>query len=98
MDISIQTIDQLSTHLKALRHACGMSQGELAKRLGLSQSRLARIEGKPESIRVDQLLQLLNAMDVSLVLATKTGTSLPAGLEANAKASAARKTQPAPEW
>ena len=64
----LQVPSQLSSHLRALRKAKGWSQAELGKRLGLSQARVARIEGEPLSISVEQLLRVLAALDVGVAL------------------------------
>ncbi len=58
----IHTPNQLAAHLRALRLAKGLNQTELATMLGLTQSRVARIEKDPLSIRVDQLLRILAAL------------------------------------
>lgn len=68
MDYPIQTPLQLSTHLRALRKARGLSQAELGSRLGVGQTRVARIEGNPTAVSVEQLLELLGALGVRLVL------------------------------
>ena len=62
MGYALQIPSQLSSHLRALRKAKGLSQAELGKRLGLSQARVARIEGDPLSISVEQLLSVLTAL------------------------------------
>ena len=64
----LQIPSQLSSHLRALRKAKGWSQAELGRRLGLSQARVARIEGEPLSISVEQLLRVLAALDVGVAL------------------------------
>ena len=68
MDYTLQIPSQLSSHLRALRKAKGLSQRELGKRLGLSQTRVARIEGAPLSISVDQLLRVFTALGVRVTL------------------------------
>lgn len=68
MGYPLQTPSQLSSHLRALRKAKGLSQAALGKRLGLSQARVARIEGDPLSISVDQLLSVLTALGVRVTL------------------------------
>lgn len=68
MDYPIQTTLQLSTHLRALRKARGLSQAELGSRLGVGQTRVARIEGNPTAVSVEQLLEVLGALGVRLVL------------------------------
>lgn len=83
MGYTLQVPSQLSSHLRALRKARGLSQAELGKRLGLSQARMARIEGDPLSISVEQLLQVFAALGVQLNLqplpADPPGTSSPVG-------------------
>lgn len=68
MRYTIQTPSQLSTHFRALRKARGLSQAALGARLGLSQTRIARIEGDPLSISVEQLLRILSALGVQVSL------------------------------
>jgi HTH-type transcriptional regulator/antitoxin HipB len=68
MGYTLQVPAQLSSHLRALRKAKGLSQAELGKRLGLSQARVARIEGDPLAISVEQLLQVFAALGVQLIL------------------------------
>lgn len=74
MDYFLQTASQLSSHLRALRKAKGLSQAELGKRLGLSQARVARIEGDPLAIGVEQLLRVLAALGTQVML-----TPVPSG-------------------
>lgn len=64
----VQIPSQLSSHLRALRKARGLSQAALASRLGLSQTRVARIEGDPLAISVEQLLRVLAALGVQVSL------------------------------
>ena len=68
MDYVIQTPLQLSSHLRALRKARGLSQASLGLALGVGQTRVARIEGSPTAISVEQLLEVLSALGVRLVL------------------------------
>lgn len=70
MDYAIQTPGQLGSHLRALRKAKGLSQAALGARLGLSQARIARIEGDPLSVGVGQLFQLLAALGARVSLQT----------------------------
>lgn len=60
---------QLSTHLKSLRRAHGLTQAQLGTRIGVKQARIADIERNPGAISVDQLLQLLHALETRLLLA-----------------------------
>jgi HTH-type transcriptional regulator/antitoxin HipB len=64
----VQTPSQLSIHLRALRRAKGLSQADLGTKLSLSQARVARIEGNPLSISVEQLLRVFSALGVRMGL------------------------------
>ena len=74
----IQTSAQLSVHIKSLRKARGLTQSALGERLGVKQVRVAEIEKNPGSVSLDQLLELLHALDARLLLAdTKRYASAP---------------------
>lgn len=68
MDHLLQLPDQLALHLKSLRKAAGVSQAELAQRLGVSQSRVAAIERDPAAISVRQLMEILQLLDADLLM------------------------------
>jgi HTH-type transcriptional regulator/antitoxin HipB len=65
----IQAPDQLSVHIKSLRKARGLTQSALGERIGVKQVRVADIENNPGSVSLDQLLQILHALDARLLLA-----------------------------
>lgn len=73
-DFPIQTGKQLSTHLRALRKNLDLTQAQLGVRLGVEQARIGKIERNPGSISVDQLLELLAALEANLLLRPKTRT------------------------
>ena len=66
MKNAVKTTGQLGPLLKQLRLNRGMSQAALGARIGLSQERISRIESRPESITVDQLLTLMMALEATL--------------------------------
>jgi HTH-type transcriptional regulator / antitoxin HipB len=68
MDCIVNFADQLKQHLRSLRRARGLTQTQLAHRLGVVQSRVAAIESKPETISVEYLFKVLAALDVQLIL------------------------------
>ena len=68
MKTSITTSGQLGPLLKQLRLEKGLSQAALGAKIGLSQERVSRIESRPESITVDQLLTVLMALDAALAV------------------------------
>jgi HTH-type transcriptional regulator/antitoxin HipB len=88
MGLTLQIPSQLSSHLRAWRKARGLSQAALGKRLGLSQARMARIEGDPLSVSVEQLLAVLTALEVRVTL--DASPPQPAVVQAVRKTPAAR--------
>lgn len=69
--LPLQSPAQLSAHLKSLRKTRGLTQAQLARRLGIRQSRLADIENHPETVSSAQLLDLLAALGVEVLLRLK---------------------------
>jgi HTH-type transcriptional regulator / antitoxin HipB len=65
----VQTPSQLSVHIKSLRKARGLTQAALGQRVGVKQVRVADIENNPGAVSLDQLLQVLHALDARLLLA-----------------------------
>lgn len=65
----IQTPAQLSVHIKSLRKARGLTQAALGQRLGVKQVRMADIENNPGAVSLEQLMQVLHALDARLLLA-----------------------------
>jgi HTH-type transcriptional regulator / antitoxin HipB len=64
----VQTSAQLSVHIKSLRKARGLTQTALGQRLGVKQVRMADIEKNPGAVSLDQLMQVLHALDARLQL------------------------------
>ena len=65
--------------LQSARKAAGRSQAELAPLVGLSQSRLSKLEQNPGTLTLDQLLALCGALGLELTVqpraeAAATGT------------------------
>lgn len=64
----IQTPLQLADHLRSLRKARGLTQGQLGELMGLDQSRIAKIERNPRLVSAGQLMELLAALRVRILL------------------------------
>lgn len=64
---------QLGPLLQSARKSAGLSQTELAQRLGVSQSRISAMELDPGTINVDQLLALLAALNHEILVQPKNG-------------------------
>lgn len=71
----VSTPIQLSQTLKALRHACGLSQEEAGHLLGVNQKRLARIEAAPERTSFEQISRLVTALGGRLEVSVVTTTT-----------------------
>lgn len=57
--------------LRSRRQSLGLSQTALGARIGLSQERISAIERKPESVALDQLLDLMMALGCELAVHTR---------------------------
>lgn len=62
---------QLGPIIQSARKSAGLSQTELAQRLGISQSRISAMELDPGSINVEQLLALLAALNHEVLVQPK---------------------------
>ena len=63
---------QLGPLIQSARKSAGLSQTQLAQRLGISQSRISAMELDPGSINVEQLLALLAALNHEVLVQPKT--------------------------
>lgn len=99
MDHLLQLPDRLALHLKSLRKAAGVSQAELAQRLGVSQSRVAAIERDPAAISVRQLMEILQLLDADLLMRPRAdAVASPASASVPVPVPAALKVaEPAPQ-
>jgi len=68
MDYPVALTSQLKHHLRSLRKARGLTQADLARRLGVVQSRVADIEANPGAVSVEQLTQVLTMLNAQLVV------------------------------
>jgi HTH-type transcriptional regulator / antitoxin HipB len=80
----IQTAEQLQPILAAFRKTAGITQADLAMRLGVTQQTYSAAERNAANMSVAKLMAVLNALDVELVLQPKTAkaASAPSKLSA----------------
>jgi HTH-type transcriptional regulator / antitoxin HipB len=79
--------DQIGPLIKSARRAARLSQSQLARRLGISQSRMSAMELDPGSINTEQLLAMLAALDLEVLVQSRSGSD-----------AGGRKPPPQPEW
>lgn len=84
----VQTAGQLPLLLKAFRKEAGLTQGEAAMRLGVTQQTLSALERNAGKVSAERLLQLLGILGVEMVLQEKI---YPRGHEAD-------PDRNAPQW
>ena len=71
----MRTAEQLSILLQAFRRESGLTQGEVALRLGVTQQTYSTLERNAESVGVARLLKLLGILGVELVLSKPTSAA-----------------------
>lgn len=65
---TVRTPDHLPTLLQAFRKEAGLTQREVALRLGVTQQTYSAMERNAEKIGAARLLKMLNILGVELVL------------------------------
>ncbi|MBU3711309.1 MAG: helix-turn-helix transcriptional regulator [Limnohabitans sp.] len=68
---TIQTADQLKPIIAGFRKSAGLTQEDLAMRLGITQQTYSAAERNASNMSVSKLLTVLNALGVELVLQPK---------------------------
>jgi len=59
---------QIGATVTGRRKHLKLSQTQVASQLALSQNRLSELESRPETLTVEQLLALLNALGLEMVV------------------------------
>jgi HTH-type transcriptional regulator / antitoxin HipB len=65
---------QVGATLLGRRKALGLSQAQVAEKLGLSQNRISELEKEPDTLTVQQLLALANVLGLELTIAERPST------------------------
>lgn len=78
-EYALRTADQLPGLLQSFRKACGLTQADVAARLGITQQTLSALERNATAVSAARLLKLLSILGVELVLRQPSGASLKAG-------------------
>lgn len=75
---TVRTADQLPTLLQAFRKQAGLTQREVALRLGVAQQTYSALERNADTVGAARLLKLLNILGVELVLGKPDANPVPA--------------------
>jgi len=68
---TIQTAEQLKPIIAGFRKSAGLTQADMAVRLGITQQTYSVAERNASNMSVNKLLTVLNALVVELVLQSK---------------------------
>jgi len=74
---TVRTADQLPTLLQAFRKEVGLTQTEVALRLGVTQQTYSALERNADTVGAARLLRLLNILGVDLVLGKSSSPPKP---------------------
>lgn len=71
----VHTAEQLPALLKAFRKESGLTQTQVATRLGVTQQTLSALERNAHKVSAERLLHLLSILDVEMVLQGKESSA-----------------------
>jgi HTH-type transcriptional regulator/antitoxin HipB len=72
--ISIRTARDLGAAIKEARKTRGFSQSALARKVGVHQPKISAIERGAPGVRVGLILQVLRALDLSIMTGQEAST------------------------
>ena len=67
-EFTVRTSEHLSALLQGFRKQAGLTQSDMAKRLGITQQTLSAFERNADKASADRLLEYLSILGVELVL------------------------------
>ena len=74
-EFPVRTADQLPGLLQSFRKAAGLTQADVASRLGITQQTLSALERNATAVSAARLMKLLSILGVELVLRRPAGAS-----------------------
>ncbi|MCP3725000.1 helix-turn-helix domain-containing protein [Paraburkholderia sp. CNPSo 3272] len=77
MDYPLKTLSQLRPILVGFRKKAGLTQKDIAARLGISQQSYAAFEANPEAASVERLVRVLRLVDVEIKLGAPEAKAAP---------------------
>ncbi|MBI1820222.1 MAG: helix-turn-helix domain-containing protein [Nitrospirae bacterium] len=75
MDQIARTTKQVAAAVRRVRRQQGLTQGELGKKIKLRQATISRLEKGEEAILLQTLLDVLGALNLELVIRSRTKAS-----------------------
>jgi HTH-type transcriptional regulator/antitoxin HipB len=72
-EFTVHTSEHFSALLQGFRRQAGLTQAEMAKRLGITQQTLSAFERNAEKASAERLLEYLSILGVDLVLRQSQG-------------------------
>ena len=70
-DYPLHHPQQLAPILRALRQQAGLSQADLAARLGVTHQAISAMERRPEAATLERLMRVLAVLKVDIVLSPR---------------------------
>lgn len=67
----IQTPQQLGSVLQGFRKQCGLTQAQVARKVGLQQSAVSELELDSSTASLNRIFKLLAALDLELVVQSR---------------------------
>ncbi len=69
--MKISTTKQLSAYLKDIRLDNGLSQTDVAKKVGIRQDTVSSFELRPDSIKMETFFKLLSALELDFEITSR---------------------------
>ncbi|MEW5494416.1 helix-turn-helix transcriptional regulator [Enterobacter cloacae] len=73
---SLKTLKQLRPLLLGFRKVKGLTQKDVAERLGVTQQTYARLEANPASASIERLFRIFAVLGVEVVLSSVTSSTV----------------------
>lgn len=70
----VRSAEQLPALLKAFRATAGLTQDQVAKRLGVTQQTLSALERNAQKVSAERLIALLSILGAEVIIQTKAHT------------------------
>ena len=73
--MKITSTNQLSAYLKDVRLDGGLSQTDVARKVGIRQDTISSFELRPGSIKMDTFFKLLSALDLDIEITPRNSNA-----------------------